>query len=105
MEIHINCPFCEKPMKAKETNTSKLALTCKKCDVTVEIGFDEHKTTNLDKWKQEKIKEIENMTIEHVRYELEGKFDRCKYCGYDPKACHVKCEEGIKVYLESEVKE
>ena len=68
--------------------------------------------TNLEKWKAERIKEIEDrikeiedMTIdEAVRYMDEEPFaGGCRYCVKAPVgSCDVECIEGIKAYLESE---
>lgn len=63
--------------------------------------------TNLEKWKQEKIKEIEKMDIEDVTKEiLEGNDSLCAKCAYrddcDTDVYIIDCEKGINEYLKSE---
>ena len=68
--------------------------------------------TNLDKWKAEKIKEIEDMNIDDVVENIMECNQGCDYCEIrysglsykDYKGfCEEDCFEGIKAYLDMEV--
>ena len=67
--------------------------------------------TNLEKWKAERIKEIEEMDIDRVVRYIENIYpykDKCEQCihTYDTWKCReFKCAEGIKAYLDMEVEE
>ena len=61
--------------------------------------------TNLQRWKAERIKEIEDMdidrTINYICY-LEPFENCCDWCINKEKECEAECGQGIKAYLESE---
>lgn len=66
--------------------------------------------TNIELWKQEKIREIQDMSVSQVIEEISWlpdayKFNSkaCEHCVYRNMAsCKSKCDLGIKLYLESE---
>ena len=72
--------------------------------------------TNLEKWKKEKIKEIEDMDIDDVAYKINNSYceDFCinglkepvngSWCKLpDNKRTKKNCLRGTKAYLEREV--
>ena len=69
--------------------------------------------TNIELWKQNKIREIQDMSVSQVIEEISWlpdvyKFNSkaCECCAYkDMEFCKSKCDLGIKLYLESEVQE
>lgn len=67
--------------------------------------------TNLDKWKQERIKEIEDMDIDDVAGAMDCGCDYCEFkhssSNYEDYKCFCEedCYEGIKAYLDMEVEE
>ena len=64
--------------------------------------------TNLEKWKQGAIKEIEEMSIDDVIECILEHEQGCGYCDINRSYVNVKgfceedCDGGIKAYLESE---
>ena len=64
--------------------------------------------TNFEKWKQEAIEEIEEMSIDDVIELILEHGQGCEYCDIKHSyvnaigLCEEDCEEGIKAYLESE---
>ena len=64
--------------------------------------------TGLEKWKQEAIEEIEQMSVDDVIEFILEHGQGCDYCDIKHSYVNVKgfceedCEEGIKAYLESE---
>ena len=74
--------------------------------------------TQLDKYKQDKIKEIEDLTVSGAIRQINfdsyhGKVCCCDYCAYDWRKSEEHlilcednhCDDGIRAFLESKVNE
>ena len=64
---------------------------------------------NLDKYKQDRIKEIEKMKLNKAIEEISLTVHKCKYCKYHKRKVCIRgvtenyiCMDGIREYLEKE---